>query len=397
MKQGKLLFSVFIALAPVYKGYAIEQEGDSLSTKYELHEEWYLQLQGGINYMAAENTRFVNFWEVLSPEMAFSLGKRFSSVWGARMQFVAGKDKGVYYAHDKNSPKFSFEHHGVLGVGSFNLTEFLNRKKNVFPEKKWNVSVLLGLGVLYTSFGFTRDIKAHILNCNNGTYLSFGGGVEVARSLSPHWEATFELSTNWMNNRYNGQVSDSKPNADGFVNMLVGMRYTFKSVKKKSVTKAIIYSDVLPAPPLLQKREKLKAIVINEPPFKPAPIETYYSIEELLDMVNSEETIQGKKLSATERVFFDFGKSHIKAFSSIYLDKVVELMDKTSIVLVITGYITDKDSERLTEQRMKAVRNYLLKSGIERDRLVYQYTKLSGTSSGDNEKKQIIELGILSL
>ncbi len=398
MKQRGLIFSILIVVASAFKGYAVEQEQDSLSTRYEIHKEWYLQLQGGINYMAAENTRFVNFWEVISPQMAFSIGKRFSSEWGARLQFVGGKDKGVYYAHDKNSPKFSFEHCGVLGVGSFNLTDYLHRKKNLFSEKRWDVSALLGLGVLYTSFGFTRDISgAQILNSNNGTYLSLFAGVEAARSLSPNWAATVELSTNWMNNRYNGQVSGSKLNADGLVNILVGMRYTFTHANKKNKMKAVIYNEALSMPSLSQEREEPKEVTMDKSVQATTPVEVHYSVEELLEMVNNKEPIVGKKLSGTERVSFDFGKSNIKTFSSIYLDKVVELMNKTNFVLVIKGFITDKEDELLAGQRVKAVRDYLLEHGIERNRLVYQYARASETSFDANEKKQIVELEILSL
>lgn len=398
MKKRNSILSIFMILTTVFKCYAIEQEQDLLPTRYKINEEWYFQLQGGINYLAAENTRFVNFWEVLSPQMTFSVGKRFSLVWGARLQFIGGRDKGVYYANDKNSPKFSFRHYGVFGVGSFNLTELLRRKKYVSPEKKWSVSALLGLGTLYTSFGLSKDISgSNIHDRNNRIYLSLYGGVEVARNLSPNWDVNFELSTNWMNNRYNGQVSDSKPNADGTVSLLVGVRYTFNSAKKKSKTRAETYTEELPVLPLPQKQEELKMEVINKPGPEPASIEIYYSVEELLEMVNSKESIQGKKFSATERVSFDFGKSDIKTFASIYLDKVVELMNKTNIVLVIKGFVTDEENERLTEQRMKAVRDYLIKHGIKRERLVYQYTKESETSLNDSDKKQIVELGILSL
>lgn len=94
MKQRTLVLFLIILSTLSIKGYAVNK--DSLITGYQMDEEWYLQLQGGVSYIAAENTRFVKFWKVLSPQMAFSVGKRFTSVWGARLQLVGGDDKGVF-------------------------------------------------------------------------------------------------------------------------------------------------------------------------------------------------------------------------------------------------------------------------------------------------------------
>lgn len=401
MKLRILVFFMFILSMSFLKGYAISK--DSLSTNYQINEEWYLQLQGGMSYLAAENTRFMNFWDVLSPQMVLSVGKRFSPLWGARLQLVGGNDKGVYFANDKNSPKYSFGHYGVLGVGSFNLTDFFNRKKKNYIQKKWNVSALLGIGVLYTSFDVPLNTVTHNVNYNNQVYVSLLGGVEIARSLSPQWEVNFELSTNWMNNNYNGQKTTTSSifKADGLVNLLVGVRYTINSTRKKCKVKAVMDDESSWIHPIVKSESDIEQVVVNElDSVLPVKTEIYYSVEELLEMVDNKESIRGKMLSSTERVFFDYGKSNIKIFTSVYLDKVVELMNKTNLVLVIKGFALHNESivdNSLKEHRMNAVRDYLLKHGIVRDRLVYQYIELPESSNDMNDLKRAVELGILHL
>lgn len=403
MKQQKNALLIIVLLASFLNGYAKAQNDDSLSTKYKINEEWYLQAQGGINYIAAENTRFVSLWKVISPQVSLSIGKHFTPVWSARLQLVGGKDKGVYYAHDKNSPQYSFAHYGVLGIGAFNISDFVNRDKKIFNKKLWNISALLGLGTIYTSFGFTKGIDgASPLNCNNSTYLSVFAGVEAARKVSQNWEVNMELSSNWMGNGYNGQTSvgRSKLNFDGKINLLIGVRYTFNRAKRK--TGVMTYSEKPSMLPLNQYEKEIKKESLEEPMPVPAKKreETYYSIEELLEKVDTNESIRGKKLAKTENVRFDYGKCVIKPFNSIYLDKVAELMKKANVVLLIRGFAASEEpalDNQLMEQRVKAVRDYLLKHGIERDRLVYQYVKGAEISLNDNDKAQIVELEIVSL
>lgn len=394
-------FSLFILSA---NGYAVNRDNDSIPTKYKPDEEWYFQLQGGINYNAAENTRFVNFWEVLSPQLSLSLGKRFTPVWGARLQLTGGDDKGIYYANDKNSPTYSFGHYGIVGVGTFNITEFLNRNKKRWNEKKWDVSALFGLGALYTAFDVPKKVISHNVDFNNYVYLSLYAGVEIAKRLSPEWEVNAELSTNWMNNSYNGQktITNSIFKADGLVNLLVGVRYTFNSTKRKGKMKGgnMNTGDRIIQPNVKNERSEKPAIVSEQIPILPAKAEEYYSIEDLLEKVDNSESIRGKMLASTERVFFDYGKSNVKTFTSIYLDKVVELLNKTNLVLVIKGFSMQGErvlNNSLTERRMNAVRDYLVNHGIARDRLTYQYIELSGQESDANDLKQAIGFGILPL
>lgn len=404
MKQRTLVFFIFGLFILSARGYAANRDDDSIRMKYKQDEEWYFLLQGGVNYNAAENTRFVNFWEVLSPQLSLSLGKRFTPVWGARLQFTGGDDIGVFYANDKNSPKYTFGHIGVLGIGTFNITEFMNNKKRKWNDKKWDISALFGLGAIYTAFDVPKDALSYDVDFNNYVYLSLYAGVEVARRLSPEWEVNAELSTTWMNNSYNGQKTSTSSifKADGLVNLLIGVRYTFNSTKRKNKMKTVsVDTGDRTIQPVVKSEVTVNPVIVDELiTILPAKTEEYYSIEDLLEKVDNRESIRGKILASTERVFFDYGKSNIKTFTSVYLDKVVELMNKTNLVLVIKGFSMQGEpvmNNSLTERRMNAVRDYLVNHGIARDRLTYQYVELSRQESDENDLKQAVGFGILPL
>ena len=404
MKRFKLIMLIVFLFGNIMHGNAKGIEKDSLVTRYKMNEGWYIQAQSGINYMAAENTRFMSFGKVISPQAAISLGKYFTPVWGSRLQIVGGKDKGVYYAHDANSPQYSFRHYGVMGIGSFNITEFLNRKKNIFDQKQYNISALMGLGAIYTSFGYTEDVTGtHTLDYNNETYLSVFAGAEVSRKLSKKWELNLELSSNWMNNKYNGltSVRNSKLKFDGIINMLIGVRYTFNCGRGKEKADVTTYRE---EPSLYiphHSEPEIRENIRYEPKTDTTKhVVIYYSVEDLLDLVDNNESISEKQFGKTEFVNFDYGTCIIKPFNSIYLDKVAELMKKSNIVLLIRGFAVGKESvldNPLTEQRINAVRDFLIKQGIDRARLVYQCIKASEILPEDKDKGQRVELEILSL
>ena len=93
MKINKNLIFVVAMLCSCVMAKADNEQADSLSRRrYPIDEEWYIQMMGGVNYMLADNTRFVPFTKVLSPEFSLSLGKRFTPVWGTRLQLSTGNN-----------------------------------------------------------------------------------------------------------------------------------------------------------------------------------------------------------------------------------------------------------------------------------------------------------------
>lgn len=407
MKPFRIALFVLCILLFGNNGYANNLEADTLSSHFKINEEWYLQLQGGVDYSIAGNTKNVSPWKIISPQLTFAYGKRFTHVWGGRLQVALGKDKGAFYLHDKNSPLYAFSHVGISGIGSFNLSEFFNRKNIYYAGSSWNVSTLLGLGAFYTSFGFTKDMtEENVLNRNNKTYLSLFTGVELSKSLCDNWEINMELGCNWLSKKYNGfHGAGENSKLNGLLNLSVGVRYTFNRAPKRTrpnKENSLENRQASFLPP--QQSDSLESrmertATVNKVEKPTIIVEKVYSIEELLEMIDNKESVHGKKLDIT-KIYFSYGGDNIKPFVAIQLDKIGALMQHSNIVLVIRGFITESYlpfTDSLSEKRIKKVRDYLVSLGINRERLVYQIIKIPETPQSEVGMEQNIEIESLSL
>lgn len=87
--------------------------------------------------------------------------------------------------------------------------------------------------------------------------------------------------------------------------------------------------------------------------------------------------IESGERIALRNVFFETGKYELLPTSTAELDKVVELLKQNATLRVELGGHTDNvgnaaDNQRLSEQRAKAVYDYLVAHGIETNRLTYK-------------------------
>lgn len=383
----KLFILFAFSLSGIMKGYATDGVQDSLRRSYEWSEKWYYQIQGGVNYLIAENTRFVSVDKILSPSYTFAVGKRFTPLWGSRVQFLYGSDKGVYYDHDKNSPMFSFRHYGIIAEGTFNFADFIRGNRIVGREKKWNVDLKLGLGFIHsTSYKLADNVQNYKwLNPVPRDNFALYAGIEVSKVICKNVDINFELSANRLSNKYNGQVCRDKKTeviGDILATAFIGVRYTIPC--KKPCKTTIVYVNTpmpvipvkksMPAtaePEMTKETEAVKETeAIAEPPC--------YDIDELLLMVEQGKSIKGKKICGIEMVHFDFDKSDIKPEFALYLDKLsILMMNCPDISLLIMGHTDIKGSVNynydLSERRSKAVMSYLNKKGVDYTRMIYSY------------------------
>lgn len=378
--RNKLLLLFALSLVTVAKSYATDEVQDSLRTSYTWDERWYYQVQGGVNYLAAENTRFLSISKILSPSYTFAVGKRFTPLWGSRVQFLYGSDKGVYYDHDKNSPMFSFRHYGIIMEGTFNFTNFIRGNRRVGREKKWNLDLKLGFGFIHSASYKLADVPNYKwLNPVPKNNFTLYGGLEVSKVVCKNVDVNFELSINRMSNKYNGQVCNDRTTeviGDLLATAFIGVRYTIPN--KKPCKSTIVYVNApLPIVPVIESvTPEKESQVIKEPELPVNP--ECYDIDELLLMVEQGKSIKGKKLCGIEMVHFDFDKSDIKPEFALYLDKLSTLMlNCPDISLLIMGHTDIKGSVDynygLSERRSKAVMKYLNRKGVDYDRMVYSY------------------------
>lgn len=104
---------------------------------------------------------------------------------------------------------------------------------------------------------------------------------------------------------------------------------------------------------------------------RPEPIEYKEEITEVVPELEVGESV------TLENVFFQTGKSTLLEVSIVELDKVVEMMQKNPTIRIQLGGHTDNVGNeaanlKLSEQRAKAVYDYLIRQGVSAERMSYK-------------------------
>jgi outer membrane protein OmpA-like peptidoglycan-associated protein len=106
-------------------------------------------------------------------------------------------------------------------------------------------------------------------------------------------------------------------------------------------------------------------------PFRTAPVDSTYTINIGLQPVEANASV------VLNNIFFDVNQYELKPESISELDKLVELLnDNPGVKILISGHTDNTgkatDNLKLSENRAKAVVNYLIAKGIEASRLQYK-------------------------
>ncbi len=101
--------------------------------------------------------------------------------------------------------------------------------------------------------------------------------------------------------------------------------------------------------------------------------EAYKKVEKIIELPSIEEGAR----TVLSNIFFDFNSSKLKKESYAELNQIVEfLKDNPSVSIEISGHTDNIGSReynlRLSEERARAVANYLIDHGISPDRLKYR-------------------------
>ena len=159
--------------------------------------------------------------------------------------------------------------------------------------------------------------------------------------------------------------------------------------KKKERTPAV--KEVYKPVPVVIKREEPKPI----PVVQAVKEDRCYSLEEIIELMNKGERIEGKTICAIDAISFDFGKSNIKAESHDYLDNLAKTLIRTNAKIEVKGHTDNVGSEQynmnLSRDRAKAVMEYLISKGVDKEKLTYSYYGMSKPlATNDTEEGRII-------
>jgi outer membrane protein OmpA-like peptidoglycan-associated protein len=102
---------------------------------------------------------------------------------------------------------------------------------------------------------------------------------------------------------------------------------------------------------------------------------TYTELSPYLKDISLQPTDVGTVVTL-KNVFFDFDKTELKPESFVELDKLVSYLQQNSLRIEIGGHTdnqgSDEYNDRLSENRAKAVYDYLVQKGIPANRLQYK-------------------------
>lgn len=121
--------------------------------------------------------------------------------------------------------------------------------------------------------------------------------------------------------------------------------------------------------------------VVQDTPVVREEVKPCYSLEEILDLIAKNKSVIGKTICAIDMVHFEFDKSIIKDDSYPYLDKIADLVKKTSMHITIKGHTdgvgnADYNME-LSKKRAQSVYDYLTEKGVDSSCLKYEYYGLT--------------------
>lgn len=126
--------------------------------------------------------------------------------------------------------------------------------------------------------------------------------------------------------------------------------------------------------PIVQERTVVEAPkpVVEEPKQKPC-----YTLEEIDELIDNNESVVGKTICAIDAISFDFNKSTIKRESYPYLQHLAKTLIRTEATVDVKGHTDnvgkDTYNMELSKNRAKAVRDYLVRQGVDTNNITYSY------------------------
>lgn len=133
------------------------------------------------------------------------------------------------------------------------------------------------------------------------------------------------------------------------------------------------------------KKRQPKPVVVEEPVYvEPEVVEEVvvvepdcYSLDEIINLMTEGRSVEGKKICAIDDINFEFAKSNIQPSSFEYLNKLANTLKRTNAKIVINGHTdnvgSDESNLELSKKRAQAVLSYLVKRGVDREKLSIRY------------------------
>ncbi len=377
--------------------------------------QWYFGVNGGFrsNFM-----RFSDIDEELYP----SHEKLNSGVFSVFVQYEFGKEN-----HFALRPQFSFLPRGgeLTNIGKA-LYENMGEIDNVYYKLKsryWDIRI----PVIYNFCSANSPVRPYVYvapvvgfstrgdidmreKYTDGSYAGYHVGLSDANMAKTYFALMFGVGFKhqfhidrhkffWgLEVSYEQGLTDTygKKEKDG-----EAFDFASSTTRKVSGTRKFSGVEVtatLGVPFSIFKKQKAAPAVYVTPTPKPEPEPVVekekpcYTLEEIIDLMIKGEPIEGKTICAVDDVInFDFGKSTIKEESHQYLDRLALVLIRLNTRIEVKGHTDNIGSAEvnmeLSKERARAVTEYLVSKGVNRNKLSYSYYGMTKPlTSNDTEK-----------
>lgn len=335
-------------------------------------DNWFIQLQGGINYTISENHKASSFGDVIAPHVALSFGKLFTPVFGARLGVGGWESKNYYVNENKTDGTYKVKYLQANLDGLVNLT-------NAFlPYKEDRVFNLYGIAGL----GYTHGFK----NSKNGIYrptnlITPRAGFMFDFRLSQVASINLEVAGNLLRDDFNGRVFD-KP-YDGVIDAMLGLKFNLGKSGFRTVTEGDpealrrVNNEVNALKAALNGKDGEIDRLKRELAVKPEP---QVIVKETKEVTEETEVLMNAV------VVFRLGSAQLEKNQDINIYNAARyLKDNPNVKVTVTGY-ADKSTgtaavnQRLSEQRAQAVAKVLI------EKYDIAPSRITTKASGDKEQ-----------
>ncbi len=309
----------------------------------------YIQLQGGASYDFSEAGDFA---KLLSPAAQFAIGYRFDELWGARLAVNGWNAK---HASQDTQTLYGFK------FVQPNLDLTLDWSSALFgwrADRPVTVYSFVGAGA---AIGLEND-KANELAATEyfkalwqpvKTFWSIRPGLGLDIRISNRVAFNLEFDAHFLPESFNSRICESQIGMDVHLALLGGLKINLGGRPHKAPVYTPVPTYDRPRREEPRKEEPKKEY--REEPVQPAEQPIY----------------QGADVD----IFFDLNKSVIRDDQINTLNRLVSYMRNTPEAKVkLDGYAdkqtgTAEINQELSEQRVIAVRQYLVSRGIDQSRI----------------------------
>lgn len=364
----------------------------------EFRPHWDLQLQGGVGYTIGESS---SIGDLTSPALYLSTNYRFHPAMGVRFGLGGWQGRGVAVLTDSNYAFKFMQLNADYKLDLCTLFGGYNHRRVV------GVYLMAGAGLNY---GFNNKEAASIA-ANSPSYMEmeylwdsklfvagrFGVGIDFR--VGERVLLNLEANANVMSDKFNSKRAD---NADWQMNLLAGVSYSFGK-KYRTSQKWVEEQEAIKAAELLrqQQEEEAKRKAAEEEAKRIAEEQERQRLEaERLakeeEARKAAEIRQANIKEYSEDIFFTIGSATIRKAEAEKVKELAQwLSEHADYDVYVIGYAdketgTEKGNLRLSQRRAVAVKDMLIKLGVEESRIDFGFVGDKEQPFKSAEKNRVV-------